>query len=417
VTRVPFEGDHLPIGAGGLPVPSTPAADPAQGDKIVIGAPLDVPKAVPLLALRIADRVIVSVPGEMTSEMGRRLRKSVLDATAGAGVSTTVIAGLANEYADYFTTPEEYDAQHYEGGATIYGRASSVAIQEALNALAGTLAKGKAAPKPYPYDPTNGVSPNADAFPAGSASGKITDQPSAGAARLGHPAVAWQGGERGYDRPLDKAFVSVQRQVTVKLKPKPAKTPRKHRRHRRHRGGRSPHFTGKVSAARTVKRWRTVDSDLGLNILWTVDSGSAYHAHWEVPLGAPAGKYRFVVTANRYGLKSSAFKVRPSRALTAGPVNAGAGLVAVELRYPAADSREAVGDPPGDLTADLTARPARASSGRATFVVDGHPTTLSAGSDGVFAISVAPGATVVVNPGSVRDRFGNTNGNTLTLHP
>jgi hypothetical protein len=50
-------------------------------------------------------------------------------------------------------------------------------------------------------------------------------------------------------------------------------------------------------------------------------------------------------------------------------------------------------------------------------VVDGHPTTLSAGSDGVFAISVAPDATVVVNPGSVRDRFGNTNGNTLTLHP
>src|SRR4051794_3234101 len=153
------------------------------------------------MALRVADRLIVSVPGEMTSEMGRRLRKSVLDASAGTGGTTTVIAGLANEYADYFTTPEEYDAQHYEGGATIYGRASSVALQEALTALTKTLGKGDPAPKPYAYDPTNGVPAGGAAFPAGAASGKITVQPAARAARLGHPALEWQGGQRGFDRP------------------------------------------------------------------------------------------------------------------------------------------------------------------------------------------------------------------------
>jgi hypothetical protein len=163
-----------------------------------------------------------------------------------------------------------------------------------------------------------------------------------------------------------------------------------------------------------VKRWRTIDSDLGLDILWTVDSGGAYHAHWEVPLGAPAGKYRFVVTANRYGLTSSPFSVRPSRALTATPVNAGAGLFAMELRYPQPEVHEAVGDPPGDVTADLTARPATASSGRATFLVNGRAVTLSAGSDGVFAVAVAHGARVEVKPGGVRDGFGNANGNTLT---
>src|SRR4051794_24282378 len=112
VTRTTFEGDHLPVSAGGLP--QNPVSDPAQGDKIVIGAPLDVPKAVPLLALRIANRMIVSVPGEMTEEMGRRVRAAVLAASAKAGISSAVISGLANEYADYFTTPEEYDAQHYE---------------------------------------------------------------------------------------------------------------------------------------------------------------------------------------------------------------------------------------------------------------------------------------------------------------
>ncbi len=109
--------------------------------------------------------MIVSVPGEMTEEMGRRVRKAVLDATASAGITTTVISGLANEYADYFTTPEEFDAQHYEGGATIYGRASSVAIQEALVALAGDLAAGKPAPAAYPYDPTNGVKPDGRRVP------------------------------------------------------------------------------------------------------------------------------------------------------------------------------------------------------------------------------------------------------------
>jgi neutral ceramidase len=421
VTRTTFEGDHLPIGAGSnLPIPSTPAADPAQGDKIVVGAPLDVPQAVPLLALRIGDRLIVSVPGEMTAEMGRRLRQSVLDASSGAGITTTVISGLANEYADYFTTPEEFDQQHYEGGATIYGRASSVALQESLTALAASLAKGQPAPPAYEYDPTNGVKPDGAAFSAGAASGEITAQPDGTAARLGHPQLSWQGGERGYDRPLDKAFVTVQREVTVKLKPKPPKKKKRKPRRRRHHGGsREPAFTGKVqgSAVKTKKVWRTFDTDLRLNILWRVDANGLYTAHWEVPLDAPKGRYRFVVTARRYGLTSSAFTVEPSRALTAVPVNGGAGRVAVELRYPAANARESVGDPPGDFTADLTDRPAIAPTGLATFVVNGSAQTVSENANGVFSVPASPGAQVEVHAGGVTDQYGNANENALTFSP
>jgi hypothetical protein len=33
-----------------------------------------------------------------------------------------VIAGLTNTYASYITTPEEYAAQRYEGGFTLYGQ-------------------------------------------------------------------------------------------------------------------------------------------------------------------------------------------------------------------------------------------------------------------------------------------------------
>ena len=415
ITRTPFEGDHLPIGAGGnLPVPSTPAADPAQGDKIVIGAPLDVPKAVPLLAVRIGNRMIVSVPGEMTAEMGRRVRKAVLDASSGAGITTTVISGLANEYADYFTTPEEYDTQHYEGGATIYGRASSVALQEGLVALAGTLASGKPAPDPYPFDPTNGAKPDGQPFPAGADNAKISQQPDPTAERLSHPTVKWQGGQRGYDRPLDRAFVTVQRQVTLKVRATPKK-PRR-RPHRRHgRGHREPRFTGKLRAARTVKRWMAVDSDLGLNILWSVDDSGVYSAHWEVPLNARTGRYRFVVRANRYGLTSGSFKATGSRALSAAPVNAGPGRVGVELDYPQPNFREAVGDPPGDLTADLTSRPETATSGLATFLVDGKRVTVSENENGVFTVAAPPGAKVEVAKGAVRDTHGNANGNELTL--
>jgi hypothetical protein len=381
----------------------------------VIGAPLDVPKAVPLMALRVADRMIVSVPGEMTEEMGRRVRKSVLDASAGAGISTTVISGLANEYADYFPTPEEYDQQHYEGGAAIYGRASSVALQESLTELAGDLAAGRPAPAPYPYDPTNGVKPDAGAFPAGAASGAITVQPKGTAARLGHPELSWQGGERGYDRPLDKAFVTVERRVTVKVK-EPAKK-KKRKRRRRHGGSRSPSFTGKVSASRTKEVWRVVDSDLGLNILWRVDPDGVYTAHWEVPLDAPGGSYRFAVRANRYGLVSRPFAVKPSRALTAAPLDAGPGRVAVELQYPAPNVREAVGDPPGDFTADLTDRPFAATSGLATFVVNGRPRTVSENGEGAFSIAAPAGAQITVAAGGVRDQYGNASGNALNLSP
>lgn len=33
-----------------------------------------------------------------------------------------VIAGPANTYAHYVTTPEEYDVQRYEGASTLFGR-------------------------------------------------------------------------------------------------------------------------------------------------------------------------------------------------------------------------------------------------------------------------------------------------------
>ncbi|MFL5516345.1 MAG: neutral/alkaline non-lysosomal ceramidase N-terminal domain-containing protein, partial [Gemmatimonadales bacterium] len=308
-----------------------------------------------------------------TEDMGRRVRHAVVRAAAGHGVVRAVISGLANEYADYFTTPEEYDAQHYEGAATIYGRTSSVALQEALVRLTRDLVGGHKAPKPYAYDPRNGVKATAPPFSSGAKSGRITKQPKRIARRMLHPAVQWQGGPRGLDRPLERAFVRIQR--------------------------------------RSGGRWRTVDSDLGLDVLWQVSSSGLYRAEWEAPYDHRLGTYRFRITANHYKLTSRPFRLRSSRAMTVQRVRAPAGRVAVELRYPKPVVHEDVGEPPPDSNASLTARPAKVKGGGAvTFVVGGHRRTVKAGSGGTFTTRAAPGATVRIPAGAARDRFGNHNG-------
>jgi hypothetical protein len=116
--------------------------------------------------------------------------------------------------------------------------------------------------------------------------------------RFERATFAWRGGPDGPDRPLGRAFVVVQRRVN--------------------------------------RRWRTVDSDLGLGMLWKVDGEGNYSALWEVPREAATGRHRLQVRAKRYVLTSRSFSVRPSRALTVRQVDAPPGHVAVALDYPLA---------------------------------------------------------------------------------
>jgi len=362
VTGVPFEGHHQPVGTG------------PHGVKIAAPLPVEVPDAVPLLALRIGSRMVVSIPGEMTAQMGRRVRQAVTDAAQGSGVNSAVISGLANEYVDYFTTPQEYDAQHYEGGATIYGRASAVALQEVLVELTRRLVEGGPAPQAYPYDPRNGITANAAPFPLGAASATVTYQPRPPTPRrLWRPHFGWNGGVRGFDRPLDRPFVQIQR-----------------------RGSNGT--------------WQTVDSDLGLAVLWTVDEDGHYVAGWEPPLDQPLGAYRFRITANRYTLPSKPFELKASWGLTPRRVAAPPGKAAVVLDYPAARVREEIGDPLPDFRASLTHRPSHAASGQVTFIVDGRPVTVQAGPGGRFEVPANPGDLVRIPARAGRDGFGNRTG-------
>jgi hypothetical protein len=162
----------------------------------------------------------------------------------------------------------------------------------------------------------------------------------------------WQGGERGLDRPFDRRFVAVER--------------------------------------RRGKRWRRVTDDLGLQVLWRVDDAGRYSAEWQVPLSAPVGRYRFVVTARKYKLASKAFRVSVSRALTVHSLGGGR----VRLDYPAVDAM-----------ADLTARPASADGGVVNGIVKRRGR--------VFALPA--GAEILA--GAARDRYGNRNARAAVAGP
>ena len=354
ITHVPFEGYHSPVDAG------------PQADKIPFApGSANVPHAVPEMAVRIADRMIVSIPGEMTVGMGQRVRRSVLAATQGSGVSRVVIAGLANEYLSYFTTPEEYEAQHYEGANTLYGKTASLVLQGTLDELASRLVRGQPDPPAYAYDPINSVADNAAPFPSGPDSATRGAQP-ATTQRLGHAVFGWSGGLRGFDRPVDRAFVHIRRQV----------------------GG----------------TWTDYTDDLGLQILWQVDGSGNYTASWEVPLDAPTGVYDFEITANHYTLDSAPFEVIATDALQVAGVRTPDGHVQMTLDYPRAVEN-----------ADWTWRPTSADGGSVSAQAGDARRTVSQASGSSFDVAAGMSDTVTVAPGAFRDRYGNSNGTSASF--
>jgi hypothetical protein len=301
-----FEGQHMP------------ADNPVdgQGDKIEVRTALPsmstaFPNVLPITAMRLADRLLVTIPGEMTVTMAQRVRAAVLQAVSPLPIHRVVIDGLTNEYMQYFTTPEEYEAQHYEGGSTIWGEYQSYAILDGLVRLTAALAADRDAPAPFNDDARNGVTVGAGAAPfsTGTSGATIASQPQ-DVQRLAHAVFAWQGASAGADMPVGAPFVTVRRSG---------------------------------SAART-----TVADDLGLQIVWRVDDSGRYTAQWEVPLDAPAGVYDMVVTANHYTLTSSPFTVAPSTGLVLTAAQPGQ----VHVGYPVAAEN-----------VDVTARPASINGG------------------------------------------------------
>ncbi|ASF10233.1 putative ceramidase [Nocardia brasiliensis NBRC 14402] len=171
--------------------PNTPApawlAD-AQAPK-AIAAPLGllppvawVPNVLPIQLVRIGELYLAAAGGEFTITAGLRVRRAVADAL-GVPLEQVLMQGYANAYHEYVTTPEEYDAQQYEGASTLFGRYTLGAYQQEFTRLATAFAARQQVPRgPAPRDVSH-LQPNfqpgagPDTTPPGRAFGDVLIQP------------------------------------------------------------------------------------------------------------------------------------------------------------------------------------------------------------------------------------------------
>ncbi len=100
-----------------------------------------VPTVLPLQIVRIGALAVVCCPGEFTTTAGARVVQSVAEILQAGGTRHVLICTYANDYMGYVTTNEEYQAQCYEGGHTIFGQWTLAAFQTRLSELARELLK------------------------------------------------------------------------------------------------------------------------------------------------------------------------------------------------------------------------------------------------------------------------------------
>jgi neutral ceramidase len=116
------------------------------------------PSIVPIQLFIIGNVAIAAVPAEFTTVAGIRLRASIGEALAEIGVTRVVLAGYANAYAGYVTTPEEYEEQGYEGASTHFGKWTLPAYQTEFDRLV-ERALGRAPPRHAPEPRPSRFSP------------------------------------------------------------------------------------------------------------------------------------------------------------------------------------------------------------------------------------------------------------------
>lgn len=132
---------------------------------------------------RIGALVIVALGFEPTITAGLRLRRTVAEAL-DVPLAMVIVQGYTSGYGHYLTTPEEYQTQNYEGGATAFGRLQLPAFQQALHEMAAAIHAGTPLPAGKPAGDLTGLIPNAlpgntwfDVPPAGRRFGDVLHAP------------------------------------------------------------------------------------------------------------------------------------------------------------------------------------------------------------------------------------------------
>ncbi|MFJ9624356.1 neutral/alkaline ceramidase [Streptomyces sp. NPDC101181] len=174
------------------------------------------PKILPLQIMKIGELHLVAAPGEFTIASGLRVRRTVAQ-QLGVPLDRVLLQGYANAYSQYVTTPEEYDAQNYEGGSTLYGRYTLPAYQQEYARIAESLRAGSALDRgPTPPDESGrqfsfqtGVV--YDNPPAGKRFGDVLKAPEASYARGSTATVEFATGHPKNNLRRGSTFLEVQR--------------------------------------------------------------------------------------------------------------------------------------------------------------------------------------------------------------
>ena len=173
---------------------------------------------VPVGIAKLGQIALVFMPGEATTMAGRRLRDTV-NAVFGDTVKYVVIAGYANEYAGYITTPEEYVTQQYEGGHTLFGRWTLPGYQQEIDRLARALMDGSPASSSLERIDLRGTVSSAafgndhDEPPSGSAFGEVLVAPEAAYAAGDQMSVSFWTGHPHNSFRQGVQYVEIQRRV------------------------------------------------------------------------------------------------------------------------------------------------------------------------------------------------------------
>ena len=265
------EGARNPLvdALGGMNAPVPNWLADAQAPKLVLVAvgllPPDgwVPHVLKIQILRIGDVYVVGGPAEFTIVSGLRIRRTVAE-ELGVPLENVIFQGYANSYSSYCTTPEEYEAQQYEGGSTLFGRNTLPAYQQGYAALAAAMHTGADVPRgPAPRD-MSGFQPNfgpevpVDAPLAGRQFGDVLVQPASTASAGTQVAVEFVTGHPKNNLHRGGTFFEVQRE----------------------------------DGARWLRH--ADDGDWSTKFRWRREGSNASVARitWDVPVGTPAGTYR-----------------------------------------------------------------------------------------------------------------------------
>lgn len=223
------------------------------------------PQVLPLQIVRIGQFCVVGGPAEFTVVAGWRIRQAVAE-ELGCPPDDVLVQGYSNAYSQYVTTPEEYDAQHYEGASTLFGRDTLPAYQQEFATLAAELRRG--APRDEAAAPPDRIAGQfglrvgvpADRPPRGRGFGEVRSEPAA-SYRRGELVVAeFVTGHPRNNLRTESTFLEVQRFADGRW-----------------------HRHADDGDWETVYRWRR-----------TGPATSKAVISWLIPTDAPPGDYRIV---------------------------------------------------------------------------------------------------------------------------